>query len=85
MNRLRQLFTDHPATVGETYGQHLICALGFACRLFVAACACSVHALLPFLFVHTGSQCIRELHERMVVNRARTATKAPHDSACAPG
>jgi hypothetical protein len=34
-----------------------------------AGLACLVHALLPFLFVRTGSDCIRRLHERMQVRR----------------
>jgi hypothetical protein len=33
--------------------------------------ACLVHALLPFLFVRTGSDCICRLHERMVARRRR--------------
>jgi hypothetical protein len=68
---LTRLFTGHPATVGETYFGHLRQALGFSIRMFAAALACFVHALLPFLFVRTGSSCIETLHQRMVVNRAR--------------
>ena len=66
---LRQLFTDHPATVGETYWQHLGAAWGFSWRLMAAALACLIHALLPFLFVRTGSDCICRLHERMHARR----------------
>lgn len=73
---LRSLFTDHPATVGETYWQHLGVAWGFSWRLMAASLACLVHALLPFLFVRTGSQAISELHDRMVVNRQRPAQPA---------
>lgn len=73
---LRNLFTDHPATVGETYWQHLAAASGFSWRLMAAALACLVHALLPFLFVKTGSRAIAELHDRMVVNRQRQAERS---------
>lgn len=73
---LRQLFTDHPASVGETYWQHLGMAWGFSWRLMAAALACLVHALLPFLFVRTGSKAITELYDRMVVNRQRQAPAA---------
>jgi Family of unknown function (DUF6356) len=65
-------FTKHPASVGETYGEHLLAAMGFALGLMKAAFCCAVHALLPFLFEHTASRCIEELHQRMVVHRART-------------
>ena len=37
--------------------------------MFAGALACLVHALLPFFCVTTGSDCIRRLHDRMVVNR----------------
>ena len=71
MNLLRA-FTDHPASVGETYLEHLGRALGFAARLTLAGIACAIHAVLPFLFVRTGSGAVSELHDRMVVNRRRT-------------
>ena len=66
-----RLFTDHPRSVGETYFEHMGMAFGFAASLAWAALACLVHALLPFLFVRTGSQIIDELHDRMVRNRVR--------------
>lgn len=69
-NPLR-VFTDHPASVNETYGQHFVAAFSFGARMVVAGLACLVHGLLPFLFTSTGSNAIRELHERMVTNRAR--------------
>ena len=68
-------FTDHPATVGETYGQHFVSAMGFSLSMLRAAFCCGVHALLPFLFEKTGSDCITELYDRMVTNRNRLAAK----------
>jgi hypothetical protein len=67
---LARLFTQHPASVGETYLQHLRSAATFAICLLAGALACLVHAFLPFLFERTASHCIRQLHERMVVHRA---------------
>ncbi len=64
-----QIFTDHPASVGESYGEHLVTAAGFGLRMIVAGGACLVHAVLPFLFVKTGSAQITVLHDRMVANR----------------
>ena len=68
---LQELFNDHPATVGESYGEHLAAASGFGVRMILAGLACLVHAVLPFLFVRTGSDAIGELHARMVTNRRR--------------
>lgn len=68
---LSKIFTDHPASVDETYGEHLVMASAFGLRMIGAGLACLVHAVLPFLFVKTGSIAITELHGRMVTNRNR--------------
>jgi len=69
MTQLGRLFSEHPASVGESYLAHLRTAGTFALRLFVAGLACLVHAVLPFLFVHTGSECISRLHQQMLARR----------------
>ncbi len=68
---IRQRFRDHPASVGESYGEHLGSATGFGLRMIAAGLCCLIHGLLPFLFVKTGSAAIRDLHGRMVTNRVR--------------
>ena len=70
---LNRLFTEHPASVGESYFQHMGAALGFTANMALATIACLVHAFLPFLFVKTGSGIINKLHDRMVLNRDRRA------------
>lgn len=64
-----RFFVAHPASVGETYLQHLRNAMGFAGCLGWAALACALHAVLPFLFVHTASDAVHRLHARMVTGR----------------
>jgi hypothetical protein len=64
-----KLFTRHPASVGETYGEHLAVAAGFGFRLLLAGVACLLHALLPFLFENTASRAITELNARMLARR----------------
>lgn len=71
---LTRAFTEHPASVGESYSRHCVCAFGFGARMVGAGIACMIHALLPFLFVRTGSRTITELNERMIANRPA----APH-------
>ena len=71
MSRLPAIFTTHPASVGETYGEHLATASGFGFRLIGAGLACLLHGLLPWTFTSTGSRAVRELHERMVTHRRR--------------
>lgn len=69
--KIVQLFTEHPASVGESYWQHLCHATGFGVRMVVSGLACMLHGLLPFLFVRTGSRQVALLHDRMIVNRSR--------------
>jgi len=68
---LKALFCDHPASVDETYSEHLAAAGGFALRLLAASIVCTVHAILPFLFEKTASVMVEGLHDRMVANRRR--------------
>jgi Family of unknown function (DUF6356) len=68
--RLAKLFTDHPASVDETYFGHMAFAGWFAGRLLMAGGAALVHAFLPFLFETTASRIVRELYERTHNRRA---------------
>lgn len=69
---LRRLFTEHPASVGETYLQHLRAAGWFGVRMLVGGSACLVHALFPFLCVHTGGDCVAELNSKIMARRGDT-------------
>ena len=71
MKKLTALFTEHPASVGETYLQHMGSATSFSLHMIAAGICCLVHGLLPFLFVKTGSNAVERLHDRMVLNRDR--------------
>ena len=73
-----RLFTEHPASVDETYWQHCGQAMGFGLRMIWGGILCLVHALIPGAFTTRGSEMICELHERMVTNRRRAAApRAP--------
>lgn len=67
----RWSFTEHPASVGETYWEHMRSAAGFGASMLTGGVACLIHGLLPFLFLRTGSTTVSRLHQRMVVTRAR--------------
>ena len=64
MNRLTNLFTAHPASVDESFGEHFFFAARFAGLLFLAAGAALVHAILPFLFEKTASRIVAQLYQR---------------------
>jgi hypothetical protein len=71
----RPSFTEHPASVGENYFEHLWRASGFAVSMISGGLACLVHAVLPFTFTHTGSGIVASLNTRMVTNRRRSAPR----------
>jgi hypothetical protein len=61
--RFFRAFTDHPATVGENYLQHLCFAMRFSIRLFAAAGAAMIHAIVPAWFETTASDLIKRMYE----------------------
>lgn len=71
------IFTDHPASVGESYVEHLEVATSFGIAMILGGLACLVHGLVPGLFVKTGSSTIRRLHDRMVSHRRRQPDSMP--------
>lgn len=49
-------FTEHPASVGETYFQHFNYALSVGIVLFGLVIILIIHAFFPFLFKNTVSE-----------------------------
>lgn len=66
-----RLFTEHPASVGESYFQHLRFASRTGTTMLIGGCACFVHGLMPFLCTTTGSRTIRALAARLGGAQAR--------------
>lgn len=82
---LKRLFIEHPKSVNETYMQHFFTSMSFSMKLFKAAIACFIHALVPGLCIKTGSKAITELHVKMVTFRIKgsseqAAKEQPEDS-----
>src|SRR5438128_12683083 len=72
MIAMKRFFTEHPATVGETYGEHFAFAISVGGRMVGGGLACMLHAVLPEFCKTTGSRTIRELALRLVpVNREK--------------
>lgn len=70
---IKRAFTEHPASVGESYVEHMGMAFGFGGKMVVSGLACLIHGVFPFLFTRTGRTCIEDLHARMVTHRDRRA------------
>lgn len=64
MTKVLNLFTAHPASVDESFGEHFLFAMKFAGLLFAAAGAALVHAILPFMFEKTASKIIAKLYHK---------------------
>ncbi len=61
---MRNLFLTHPQSVDESYVEHMAFAGRFSAKLFLAAGAALVHAVLPFAFEKTASRLIAEMYAR---------------------
>ncbi len=61
---MKSLFLTHPRSVDESYVEHMAFAGRFSGKLFLAAGAALVHAVLPFLFEKTASRMIAEMYQR---------------------
>jgi len=78
-------FTEHPASVNETYGEHFLTASGFGVTMVVAGLACLLHGIFPFWFGRTGSNAITVLHRRMVSHRVGGEAPLPGTELSAGG
>lgn len=66
---MANIFTRHPAEIGESYSEHLGAAGAFGLTLVGAGLACIVHAVLPFLFTHTASKSVHRLNRELAGKR----------------
>ena len=64
-NLIAAVFLDHPATVNETYFEHMRFALTFAFWLTMAGLAALVHAFIPAACETTASRILRRLVAKM--------------------
>ena len=70
---MRNPFTAHPSSVGESYIQHGFFACRYGAKMTAGGIAAFVHGILPFLFQTTGSRITRELNATLEESAARAA------------
>jgi hypothetical protein len=58
--------------VNESYLKHAGAAFGISLRLFGAAFAALVHAVIPCLFVTTASATVKSLHAEIAARSKQT-------------
>lgn len=61
---MKNPFTSHPHSIGETYVQHLMYAWMSAYTLLIIVVALLIHGIFPFWFTHFGFDRLRRLNER---------------------
>jgi len=72
---LERLFHEHPRSLGESYWEHQRHALYFGTSMVAAGMACVVHAVVPALFVRTGSVMVRRLYEQLIAAKRIVGTE----------
>jgi hypothetical protein len=72
---MRNIFTEHPSSVNETYFQHLRFATLFGVKMLIGGMACIIHAILPFCFQKTGSRLLLNMTKCFIER-----TTHPNDS-----
>jgi len=64
-------FTTHPASVGETYLQHMRFAFRFGTRMLAGGVAAVIHSVFPFICVTTASRINDQLVEMRASSHGR--------------
>jgi hypothetical protein len=73
---MRNPFTAHPHSVGETYPEHGVFACRYGVKMILGGLAAVAHGIFPFLFQTTGSRVTRELNATLDASRARSAARS---------
>ncbi len=66
---MKNIFTEHPHSVNETYGQHFCAAFKFGAQMMIGGVACVLHAIFPFIFQQTGSNYLFKIMQEFIARR----------------
>jgi hypothetical protein len=58
---MRNIFTEHPRSVNESYLEHMKVALYYGINMSLGAVFCTTHSFLPFIFKTDGSNILFRL------------------------
>ena len=61
---ITRVFLEHPRSVDESYGEHLVFAGKFSLKLFAAGFCALIHALIPCAFEKTASRMIADMYSK---------------------
>lgn len=72
---MKNIFTDHPHSIGETYWQHLCYAWLTGLKMIFAGVLCIIHAIFPFLFPTAASSILLKMTEDFVVRMPKAEAR----------
>jgi hypothetical protein len=73
---IKAKFTEHPASVGETYGEHFKVATHFSLELAKASIAAALHAIYPCACTTRASDKVKSLHAEMTTGSRNDGSAA---------
>ncbi|MBA3662010.1 MAG: hypothetical protein H0W64_09790 [Gammaproteobacteria bacterium] len=68
---MKNLFTQHPHSLGESYFVHFKFACVFGFKMMLGGFACLLHSIFPFLFPKTASNILISLMQEFVERTSR--------------
>ena len=68
-----RIFSEHPRSLGMSWGSHAVGAVGIAARLIGAGVACLIHAIVPAWFTQTAGKTVTEMYDEMARRKAGAA------------
>ena len=66
---MKNIFTEHPNSVGESYFMHMLFAIKVGLKLILWGFAAILHAIFPFMLQTYVSSNIKKLHDDIFVTR----------------
>jgi hypothetical protein len=68
-----RIFSEHPRSLGMSWGSHAAGAVGISLRLIGAGVACLIHALVPAWFTQTAGKTVTKMYDDMARRKAGAA------------
>ena len=66
---MKNIFIDHPNSVGESYFKHMLFAIKVGLKLILWGFAAILHAIFPFMLKTYVSSNIKKLHDDIFLTR----------------
>ncbi len=63
---MKNIFTNHPRSIGEGYFEHFLFAFLFGTKMVIGGLSFIIHSIFPFVFQKTGSEILFELAKNFV-------------------